>query len=151
MTIQSARVQKALAVRNQLFKRLFGVTKKPFYRMLEVLQRAFEEPHKSGGQPPTKLQVEDRLLLTLQYYRESRTMEHLGYEYDVVVSAVHSTIEWVENVLIRDGTFSLPGKKTLIAPENTPRTVVVDVTESPIERPKKNRKNTIPARRSVTP
>jgi hypothetical protein len=43
----------------------------------------------------------------------------------------------------------LPGKKTLVDEEQKPRVIAIDVTEHPIERPKKNRKNTIPARKSV--
>jgi len=81
---------------------------------------AFGDLHKQGGKPLTKLQVEDKLLLTLQYWREYRTMEHLAYEYGVVKSAVHSAMVWVENTLVRDGTFRLPGKNALIAGENRP-------------------------------
>jgi len=136
-TIKSERVQKALELSNTKFKRLFGVKKETFDRMLEILQVAFVELHKQGGKPLTKLQVEDKLLLTLQYWREYRSMEHLAYEYGVVKSAVHGAMVWVENTLIREGTFRLPGKKALINGENKPETVLVDVTESPIERPKK--------------
>jgi hypothetical protein len=149
MNIQSERVQKALTLKNKQFKRLFGVKKETFERMLEIMQQAFEELHKLGGKPLKKLKVEDKLLLTLQYWREYRTMEHLAYEYGVVKSAVHSSIVWVENSLIREGTFRLPGKKALIAGENKPKTILIDVTECPIERPKKNNDNTIPARRNV--
>ena len=151
MVIQSQRVQKALTLSRRKFKQLFGVKRETFFKMLEVLQEAFEELHKFGGKPPTKLRVEDRLLLALQYWREYRTLEHLAYEYDTVVSNVHKAIEWVENTLIRNGYFRLPGKKTLIENAQTLRTVAVDVTEHPIERPKKNRKNIIPAKRNVTP
>jgi len=66
---------------NAQFKRLFGVKRQTFNAMLEILQAAFEELHKRGGKPPTKLYVEDRLLVTLQYWREYRTLEHLAYEY----------------------------------------------------------------------
>ena len=151
MVIQSQRVQKALTLSHRKFKQLFGVKRETFHNMLEVLQEAFEELHKFGGKPPTKLRVEDRLLLTLQYWRTYQTMEHLAYEYDTVVSNIHKAIEWVEDSLIKDATFRLPGKKTLLAGEQKPRSIAIDVTEHPIERPKKNRKNTTPARRSVTP
>jgi hypothetical protein len=140
MDIKSERVQKALELPNPQFKRLFGVKKETFHRMLEILHKAFDELHKQGGKPLTKLQVEDKLLLTLQYWREYRTMEHLAYEYYVAKSAVHSAMVWVENTLVRDGTFRLPGKNCLIAGENKPQTIVIDVTESPIERPKKTAK-----------
>jgi len=82
--------------------------------MLEILEQPYEKLHKLGGKPPTKLLLEDRLLLTLQYWREYRTLEHLAYEYDTVVSNIHKAIEWVENTLIQSGAFRLPGKKTLI-------------------------------------
>jgi hypothetical protein len=149
MLITSERVQKALATSNTQFKRLFGVKIATFRQMLEILYTAHEKLHKKGGKPNTKLQVEDKLLLTLQYWREYRTLEHLAFDYDTVKSYVHKSIVWVENTLIRSGTFRLPGKKVLIAEGQKPKTVAVDVTESPIERPKKSRRSTIPVRRSV--
>jgi hypothetical protein len=149
MVIQSARVQKALTLSNRKFKQLFGIKRETFYNMLEVLEPAYEQLHKLGGKPATKLRVEDRLLVTLQYWREYRTLEHLAYEYNTVVSNVHKAIEWVENTLIADGRYHLPGKKVLMDDEKKPRAVAIDVTEHPIERPKKNRRSTILARRSV--
>ena len=118
MAIKSERVQKALQLSNTKFKRLFGVKIETFGRMLEILQVAFDDLHKQGGKPLTKLQVADKLLLTLQYWREYRTMEHLGYEYGVVKSAVHSAMVWVENTLIR----KRPKKteKILFRQEETP-------------------------------
>jgi len=149
MVIQSQRVQKALTLSNTQFKRLFGVKRTTFFLMLEILQPAFDKLHARGGKPPTKLRLEDRLLVTLQYWRTYLTLEHLAYEYNTVKSRIHSVIVWVEDTLIRDGTFRLPGKKMLTIGEPKLRTVAIDVTEHPIERPKKSRKNTIPARRSV--
>jgi len=146
--ITSERVQKALALSNTQFKRLFGVKKDTFHQMLLILQKAFDELRKRGGKEPTTLKLEDKLLLTLQYWREYRTMEHLAYEYDTVKSYIHKSMNWVEEILIRDGTFRLPGKNSLIADENRPQTIAIDVTESPIERPKKNSETTIPARKS---
>jgi len=150
MLITSARVQKALAISNTEFKRLFGIKRQTFAHMLAILQDAFEKQHRRGGKPPTKLRVEDKLLLALQYWREYRTMEHLAFDYNTVKSYVHKSIEWVENTLIRSGAFRLPGKKVLLADGQTSKTLAVDVTESPIERPKKNRRDTIPAGKSVT-
>jgi hypothetical protein len=39
----------------------------------------------------------------------------------------------------------LPGKKVLLSGEQKPQVIAIDVTEHPIERPKKNRRSTIPA------
>jgi hypothetical protein len=149
MLIQSERVLKALTLSNGKFKRLFGSKKVTFQRMLETLQEAYETLHKLGGKPSKKLFVEDRLLVTLQYWREYRTLEHLAYDYNTVKSYIHKVIVWVEDTLIQDGTFRLPGKKSLLGGQEKPRVVAIDVTEHPIERPKKSRKSTIPARESV--
>jgi hypothetical protein len=46
-------------------------------------------------------------------------------------------IKWVENTLIKDGTFSLPGRKALLKSDMDYEVVLIDATESPIERPKK--------------
>jgi len=67
-------------------------------------------------------------------------MAHLAFEFGVAKSTVSDTIVMVENTLIQNGTFHLPGKKALLAKENAGRTLAVDVTESPIERPKKTKK-----------
>jgi hypothetical protein len=46
----------------------------------------------------------------------------------------------VEDTLTEDGTYSLPGKKKLKRKSASIQYVVVDVTESPINRPKKDQK-----------
>lgn len=44
--------------------------------MHDIVQKAYDQQHQFGGKPP-KLSPSDKLLLTLQYYREYRTMEHI--------------------------------------------------------------------------
>jgi hypothetical protein len=44
----------------------------------------------------------------------------------------------IENILIRSRKFSLPGKKELLKTPDEQKVVVMDVMESPIERPKNN-------------
>ncbi|GHT45061.1 hypothetical protein FACS189454_03950 [Planctomycetales bacterium] len=119
------------------------------YHMLAVLSVAYQERHRKGVRRP-KLSVGDQLFLTLQYWREYRTTAHLAFDFGVAKSTVSDTIILAENVLIQDGTFHLPGKKALLSKENAGRTLAVDVTESPIERPKKNKKNGIQAKKSGT-
>jgi hypothetical protein len=131
------------------FKELFGVKKEIFHEMLVILTAAYRERHRKGGRRP-KLSVGDQLFLALQYWREYRTMAHLAFDFGVAKSTVSDTIVLVENVLIQNGTFRLPGKKALLSKENAGRKLVVDVTESPIERPKKNKKVGIQVRKSDT-
>ena len=132
------------------FKRLFGVKPKTFKKMMEILQKEYEKLHKKGGSPP-KLSVEDKLMITLKYLREYRTMEHIGYDYGVSKSTVCESIQWVENTLKKDSAFKLPGKKALKEAPAVNEYIVVDVTESPINRPKKNKKSIIRGKRSAIP
>jgi hypothetical protein len=46
----------------------------------------------------------------------------------------------VENTLVKDGTFALPGKKVFRRKSEAIQYIVVDVTESPINRPKEGQK-----------
>jgi hypothetical protein len=67
--------------------------------------------------------------------------------YGIAESNIYRSIKWIENVLIKDGTFSLPGKKELLKSDAEYESVLIDATETPIERPQKNKGNTIPAKR----
>jgi hypothetical protein len=67
-------------------------------------------------------------------------MESIAADYDVKKSTVCESIRWVENTLRKDKTFALPGKKMLRGKEQSVQCVVVDVTESPIQRPKKTKR-----------
>jgi hypothetical protein len=128
------------------FKRLTGIEHPTFRHMVRVLER--DLPH--FGRPP-KLSRADQLLLTLMYWREYRTQFHIAQAYGVSESAVCRTIQKVEEALLSSGEFRLPGKKALQPSDTVIEIVVVDVTEQPIERPKKNSADTTVARRSGTP
>jgi hypothetical protein len=67
-------------------------------------------------------------------------MDSLAAEYGVCKGTVCLAIQWVENTLIKDGAFALPGKKALKRKSDSIQYVVADVTESPINRPKKGQK-----------
>ena len=56
----------------------------------------------------------------------------------------------MENTLIKDGTFSLPGRKELLKSDTAYEVILVDATESPIHRPKKNRNIIIRERKKGT-
>ena len=88
--------------------------------------------------------------MSLKYWRQYVTQKELSFEFEVGEATVHDVIVWVENTLVKSGRFSLPGKKALLE-DNEIEIVLVDVTESPIERPKKNSRSGTQARRNVTP
>ena len=134
---------------DEKFRRVTGVKRKTFEKMMEILAAAFAEKRKRCGRKP-KLTLEQMLLATLEYLREYRTYAHIAASYGIAESNIYRTIKWVEDTLIKSGTFSLPGKKALLEEGMDCEVVLVDATETPVERPQKNRKDTIRAKRSDT-
>lgn len=130
------------------FKRLTGVKPETFGVMVKALRAAARGKRKSGR--PSKLSVEDQLLMTLMYLRENRTYFHIGHAYGVNASTAHRTVRRVENVLSKAKAFSLPSKRQLQASDLELSFVIVDVTETPVERPKKSKGTTTAGRKSVT-
>ena len=51
------------------YQEVFGVKKRTFESMREILEEDFRRKHKKGGRNPT-LSVLDKLVIMLQYYRE---------------------------------------------------------------------------------
>ena len=128
---------------------LFGVHKATFDAMLVILERAYEEMRKRGGRK-RKLSVLDMLIIMLGYYHDYRTMENIAFDYGVHKQRICEAIAWVEQTLIKNGTFSLPSKRELVKADTEIVIAIVDVTECETERPKKNRKNLIRASKNVT-
>jgi hypothetical protein len=128
------------------FKRLTGVQRATFEQMLEVVEKGL----RNFGRP-SKLSRADQLLLTLMYWREYRTEFHIAQSYGISEATVCRTIQKVENALVRSGKFRLPGKKALQASDTVFEVLLVDVSEQPIERPKKAKNGIIVAKRNVTP
>ena len=124
-----------MKLKNTDFKQLIGVKKETYAEMVEQLQIAYAEKHKRRGRH-TKLTLEDQLFMTLKYWRQYVTQKELAFEFEVGEATVHDTIVWVESTLVKSGKFNLPGKKVLLE-DNEIEVVVVDVTESPVERSKK--------------
>ncbi len=62
------------------FKRLTGVKRQTFKLMANILNTQYAVDHELGGKP-SKLVIEDKLLMTLEYWREYRTYFHIGTSY----------------------------------------------------------------------
>jgi len=118
--------------------------------MVIVLAMAYALKHKQGGRK-TKLSIENQLMLALEYWRQYATFAELGFNYGVAESTAHDIVVWVEDTLVKCGKFKLPGRKALLEDKSL-EVVLLDVMESPVERPKKNgsRKTTIQASRKST-
>ena len=131
------------------FRRLTGVHKQTFEQMRSVLSQPISQSKKRTGRP-SGLSVADQLLMMLEYNREYRTYFHIAQSYQVSEATAFRLISRAENYLIKSGQFSLPGKKALLESESNYQVVVVDVTETKIERPQKNRNATTPPKRNTT-
>lgn len=92
------------------FRRLTGIKYTIFDVMAKILREA-EAVLKAQGGKPNKVSIENRLLMALEYLREYRTYFHISRSYGISESPCYRNIRWVEDILIKDGTFSLPGRK----------------------------------------
>jgi hypothetical protein len=129
------------------FRRLTGVKKETFEKMVGILEGARQKKGANGGRKP-KLNIEEMLLMSLEYLREYRTYFHISRSYGLSESNAYKIICWVEATLIRSKLFSLPGRKALLKSEVEYEVVLVDASESPIQRPKKSRNTFIQGKRS---
>ena len=115
--------------------------------MVEVLKEYQTKKHWHGGRPP-KLLVEDSLMMTLMYWRENRTYFHIAQAYGLSDGACWQTVRWVETALIQSRVFRVPGKKELLKDGANFEIILIDATETPIERPQKNSAVITPERKS---
>jgi hypothetical protein len=144
------RYEKLRQLPEEPFRRLTGIKPKTFEKMVEVLTVAERKVRCRGGKK-CSLCIADRLLMLLEYWREYRTYFHIGQSYGVSESRCWAIIRWGEDVLIKSGKFSLPGRKALLKSDMQFEVIMIDATESPCERPKKNKSAITPARKSGIP
>ena len=145
------KIDKLIDIDEATFKRVVGVKYSTFKVMIEEYQKAEikrKKDHKIGGRRP-KLCEEDRVLFMLEYYREYRTFKHLGVDYGVSESSAHYIVTKIEKILIQEPKFHLKSLKHSVPTTNNDNidVVVVDITESQCERPKKSKDYTIQERK----
>jgi hypothetical protein len=140
------RYENAKGLKDKDFKRFFGIKQETFLLMCEVVKTVLSQETRGRD---SALSVEDQVSLTLSYWREYRTMFHLGQDFGIHESNVSGTIQKIEDILIKCRKFSLPSKRRLLE-ENDLNYTIVDVTEMQIERPKKNKEDIIREKRSGT-
>jgi len=118
------------------FKRITGVTRELFEKMVHRLNKQYSQEHSGGGAPGQP--VELRLTLALEYWREYRTFEHMSNDHQIPKSTINEMVLWVEYSLSGDEEFKLADLKERFKPgeENEIEIIIVDVEEQPVERPK---------------
>ena len=123
---------------DEKFRRLTGVKRTTFEKMTIILEQANKDKKINGGRR-NKLSIENMLLITLEYIREYRTYFHVSQSYGVSESTAYKTVRWVEDTLIKHPDFALPGRKALLKSDVEYEIILIDATETPIERPKKSK------------
>ncbi|WP_241970090.1 helix-turn-helix domain-containing protein [Spiroplasma poulsonii] len=89
--------------------------------------------------------------MTLLYWREYQTYFHLGKSFDISEANCYRNIKWIEDILIKNSDFQqLAGKKALINDYFNDKTIIIDATETPIQRPKKDKNNLILVKKKKT-
>lgn len=146
------------------FKRATGISDFVFFTLLQ----AYQTHHRRTVMGrPRRLSQQDELLLALMDGREYRTHFHIAQTYQVSEATARRIIRQVENAVIpeqtrraffQDPRLHLSGKKHLLltARGGTDATVlkppvctvIVDVTECPVERPPKSNVGIIAERKS---
>ncbi|WP_445299715.1 MULTISPECIES: IS5 family transposase [unclassified Microcoleus] len=123
------------------FKRRFGVKIETLKAMVNALENFKSENQKDRRGRRTILTVEEQVLVALEYWREYRTYFHIGTSWGVSESTICRIVTDIESTLMKTGKFRIPGKKALLKDSDYPEFVVMDVTETAIERPQKKQKN----------
>ena len=90
-----------------------GVTLQTFERMVEIVKKQVKTKKKAGR--PSKLSLENQILMTLEYLREYRTYFYIGKSWGLDESNVYRTIKKIENILLREKDFSLRAQKRIIS------------------------------------
>jgi len=147
-SLTPSKYDKLSALKDDSFRRLTGVSRRVFSLMVETLTVADTQKKAKGGRA-SKLCIEDRLLMALEYLREYRTYFHIAQSYGISESNAYKICKWVEDTLVKDKRFSLPGRKALLKSDAEYEVILVDASESPVERPKKDKNAITLAKRSV--
>ncbi len=120
------------------FKRYTGVNKDVFQVMVRMVSEHEQKRKKKEGRT-AHLSIGDQILMVPEYYREYRTLFHIGTDYGLDESNVQRTVVKIESISIQSGYFNLPGKKVLLSADKI-QAILTDATGTPTARPEKSPK-----------
>lgn len=131
---------KLLQVNPQVCKRLFGVEFVQLEQVLAKVQNQIahylqENPLSNRG-IDAEFSVANQLLLTFEYLRQYPTFLSLGFSYGISESYCHKIFHKMRTILAEVVGLKNPQELKY----KDVKTVIVDVTVQPIERPKKDQK-----------
>lgn len=120
------------------FKRLVGISHNNFCNIVDriKLNHANRKSLRKRGKNKSKISWEDRVLLVFYYLRHYPTFENLGHIFDISESYCHKIYSKMVAMLMK--ILKLPSRKELLDDKYT--TLIIDVSEQPIERPETKQK-----------
>ena len=122
--------------RQKSFGRLSGVSFQTFHDMVHIVSEYRKNQEETRWRNHS-LSIENQVLLTLIYMRAYTTFLFLGAIFNTSEATAWRTHREIESILLASWQFSLP-KRTLL--QEQMEEILIDATESPIERPKKKQR-----------
>ena len=129
------------SVDDDLFQRTVGLPRACFFSLVEKVkdkintERSINPVKKRGLKG--EFSIENKLLVTLYYLRHYPTLEVLAGVFKISKSYVHKIYHKYSTILV--DILRVGGPKSLSSDKI--ETVLMDVTEQPIERPKRGQKD----------
>ena len=123
---------------NNQFKRLFGMSRNIYSKIVAILEETMKNQRKSGG-AINKLTVEEMFKMTLEYWIENRTYANIAKSRGIAENTCYRNIVSIEEALVKSGFLILPNKQEIMEDKNL-ITIILDATEIPIERTVKKQK-----------
>ncbi|WP_342253319.1 transposase family protein [Spiroplasma endosymbiont of Zeiraphera isertana] len=77
---------------------------------LKIVHKGRKAKKYYGGRK-NKIVIEERLLMTLEYWKDYSSYRVIAKRYNISNTSCICNIFWIENILIKSGIFNLPGKK----------------------------------------
>lgn len=122
------------------FVRTVGLSLEQFQSLVELIKVYIQDQKQSCPLTrrglKSKLSIENKLLLTLLYLRDYPTFIKLGLQFGLSESYAHKIYHRISTILVK--ILHVKNRQALF--EANLETLVVDVTEQPIERPQKGQK-----------
>lgn len=136
---------------DEQFLRTVGLSRECFAILIEKISTQIdkekkENPIKKRGIKGSFL-LEDKVLVTLYYLRHYPTLEALSGIFQISTSYAHEIYQKYSTMMVK--IFNVEGAKSLTS--EALETVLIDVTEQEIERPKKGQKEYYSGKKKSTP
>ena len=116
----------------RIFRKLTGLSLSDFDVVLSLIRKDFDQAFSNMGRKPKITTHEDRLILIFLYYRCYLTHEFIGYFVGLDETNICRLFARIEPLIA--GQVHIKKDRTLT--EEAVSTLLTDVTEQPIQRPK---------------